>query len=140
MPNDMTAPSAEFAANAHIDAAKYKEMYAASIADPEAFWGEHGKRIDWIKPYTKVKDVSFAPGNISIKWFEDGTLNVCANCVDRHVATRGDQTAIIWEPTTRTTRPSTSPTASCTAKSARWPISSRTWACGKATAWSSTCR
>ena len=73
-------------------------MYADSIADPDAFWGEHGKRIDWIKPYTKVKNTSFAPGNVDIKWFEDGTLNVSANCVDRHVETRGDQTAIIWEP------------------------------------------
>ena len=98
MPNDMTPPSAEFASNAHIDAARYREMYDASVSDPEAFWGEHGKRIDWIKPYSTVKDVSFAPGNISIKWFEDGTLNVCANCVDRHLQTRGDQTAIIWEP------------------------------------------
>jgi acetyl-CoA synthetase len=62
MPNDMTAPSADFAANAHIDAAKYDEMYAASISDPVAFWGEHGKRVDWIKPFTKVKNTSFTPG------------------------------------------------------------------------------
>ena len=72
-------------------------MYAASITDPEAFWGEHGKRIDWIKPYTKVKNSSFAHGNVSIKWYEDGQLNVSANCIDRHLARRGDQTAIIWE-------------------------------------------
>src|SRR6056297_1184096 len=91
-------PSAETVARAHVDAETYDRMYAASISDPDAFWGEHGKRIDWIKPFSTVKDVSFAPGNVSIKWFEDGTLNVCANCVDRHVATRGDQTAIIWEP------------------------------------------
>ncbi|PWJ21353.1 acetate--CoA ligase [Jannaschia seohaensis] len=91
-------PSDEMAAAAHIDRAKYDEMYAASIADPEAFWSEHGKRIDWIKPYTKVKNTSFAPGNIDIRWFEDGTLNVAANCIDRHLAERGDQTAIIWEP------------------------------------------
>ncbi|MCC5992914.1 MAG: acetate--CoA ligase [Rhodobacteraceae bacterium] len=90
--------SDEFVANAHVDAAKYEEMYAASIRDPEAFWAEHGKRIDWIKPFTKVKDTSFAPGNVSIKWFEDGTLNVSSNCIDRHIVTRGDQTAIIWEP------------------------------------------
>ena len=94
----MYLPNAEFAANAHADKAKYDEMYAASINDPEAFWGEHGKRLDWIKPYTKVKNTSFAPGNIDIRWFEDGTLNVSANCIDRHLATRGDQTAIIWEP------------------------------------------
>ncbi len=102
-PADQTAakvypPSSEMAASAHIDAAKYEEMYAASIADPEAFWGEHGKRIDWIKPYTIVKNTNFEPGNVSIKWFEDGTMNVSANCIDRHLATRGDQTAIIFEP------------------------------------------
>jgi acetyl-CoA synthetase len=73
-------------------------MYAHSIADPDGFWGEHGKRIDWIKPFTTVKNTSFAPGKVDIKWFEDGTLNVSANCVDRHVETRGDQVAIIWEP------------------------------------------
>ncbi len=92
------APSAEMAANAHADKAKYEAMYQASITDPEGFWAEHGKRIDWIKPFTKVKNTSFAPGNIDIKWFEDGTLNVSANCIDRHLETRGDQTAIIWEP------------------------------------------
>ncbi|MDU8944748.1 acetate--CoA ligase [Ovoidimarina sediminis] len=91
-------PSDEFAAGAHIDKAGYERMYAASIADPEAFWAEHGKRIDWIKPFTKVKDVNFDFGSVSIKWFEDGTLNVAANCIDRHLAERGDQTAIIWEP------------------------------------------
>lgn len=91
-------PSDDMAKAAHADKSKYEEMYAASIADPETFWAEHGKRIDWMTPFTKVKDVSFAPGNISIKWFEDGTLNVAANCIDRHLAERGDQTAIIWEP------------------------------------------
>ncbi|MEL7178776.1 MAG: acetate--CoA ligase [Pseudomonadota bacterium] len=92
------APSADMAANAHADKATYEAMYEASISDPEAFWGEHGKRLDWIKPYTKVKNTSYAPGDIDIKWYEDGTLNVSANCIDRHLATRGDQTAIIWEP------------------------------------------
>tara|TARA_R110002110_G_scaffold92290_2_gene240603 strand:+ start:731 stop:2647 length:1917 start_codon:yes stop_codon:yes gene_type:complete len=86
------------AANAHADKATYDAMYAASIADPEAFWAEHGKRIDWVTPFTKVKSADFSLGNVDIKWFEDGTLNVAANCVDRHLATRGDQTAIIWEP------------------------------------------
>jgi acetyl-CoA synthetase len=90
--------TADFVANAHADAAKYEEMYAASMADPAAFWAEHGKRIDWIKPYSKVKDTTFEHGKVSIKWFEDGTLNVAANCIDRHLKTRGDQTAIIWEP------------------------------------------
>ncbi|WP_417733691.1 acetate--CoA ligase [Roseovarius sp.] len=82
----------------HIDPEAYGRMYAESVNDPVAFWGEHGKRLDWIKPYTQVKNTSFAYDNVSIKWFEDGTLNVAANCVDRHLATRGDQTAIIWEP------------------------------------------
>ena len=85
-------------ADAHIDPATYDEMYAASIDDPVAFWGEHGKRIDWIKPYTKVKDTSFAPDDVHVRWFEDGTLNVAANCIDRHLETRGDRTAIIFEP------------------------------------------
>jgi acetyl-CoA synthetase len=83
---------------AHVDAATYDAMYAASMADPDAFWGEHGKRIDWIKPYTKVKNTSFAQDDLHIRWYEDGTLNVAANCIDRHLATRGDQTAILFEP------------------------------------------
>ena len=87
-----------FIANAHVDAAAYEAMYAASAADPAAFWAEQGKRIDWIKPYTKVKDTSFELGKVSIKWFEDGQLNVSANCIDRHMTTRASQTAIIWEP------------------------------------------
>lgn len=91
-------PSDELKSKAHVDAAKYDEMYARSISDPEGFWGDVAERIDWIKKPTKIKNTSFAPGNISIKWFEDGSLNVAANCIDRHLATRGDQTAIIWEP------------------------------------------
>ncbi len=90
--------SADFIARAHIDAAGYEQLYAASIADPEGFWREHGRRIDWIKPYSRVKNTDFTYGNVSIKWFEDGALNVSANCIDRHVVTRGDQTAIIFEP------------------------------------------
>ncbi len=90
-------PAADVSANAHADLAKYEEMYAASVADPEAFWAEHGKRLDWMTPYTKVKNTSYAYPDVSIKWYEDGVLNVCANCVDRHLETRGDQTAIIWE-------------------------------------------
>ncbi len=92
------APSPEFVKTALIDKAQYDEMYAASVTDPQTFWGEHGKRIDWIKPFTKVKNTNFAHGAVDIKWYEDGTLNVAANCTDRHLATRGDQTAIIWEP------------------------------------------
>ena len=91
-------PSEDTARRPHVDAACYADMYAASVNDPEAFWGEAGKRLDWIKPYTSVKNTSFAPGNIDIRWFEDGTLNVAANCIDRHLDTRGDQTAIIFEP------------------------------------------
>ena len=91
-------PAKDFIAKAHIDADKYQEMYQASMADPDKFWGEQGKRLDWIKPYTKVKNTSFKPGNISIKWFEDGELNVTANCIDRHLEKRGDQTAILFEP------------------------------------------
>ncbi|MBO6813608.1 MAG: acetate--CoA ligase [Rhizobiaceae bacterium] len=87
----------EATANAHIDADKYKEMYERSVSDPEGFWGDEGKRLDWIKPYTKVKNTSFEYPDVSIKWYEDGTLNVCENCVDRHLEERGDQTAIIWE-------------------------------------------
>ena len=91
------APSSDMAAGAHINAAQYETMYAASVADPDAFWREHGKRIDWIKPYTKVKNTTYAYPDVSIKWFEDGVMNVSANCIDRHLATRGTQTAIIWE-------------------------------------------
>ncbi|MEZ5674514.1 MAG: acetate--CoA ligase [Thalassovita sp.] len=87
-----------FASGAHIDAARYEEMYAASVSDPEGFWGEHGKRLDWFTPYTKVKNTTFEYGKVDIKWYEDGVLNVAYNCVDRHLATRGDQTAIIFEP------------------------------------------
>ncbi|MEM8838615.1 MAG: acetate--CoA ligase, partial [Pseudomonadota bacterium] len=89
--------SADWAENAHANKAKYNEMYAQSVSDPDGFWGEQGKRLDWIKPYSKVKNTTFAYPDVSIKWYEDGTLNVSANCIDRHLATRGDQTAIIWE-------------------------------------------
>ena len=88
---------ADWAKRAYIDDAKYNEMYARSVKDPAGFWAEQAKSLDWIKPFTKVKNTSYAPGNISIKWFEDGTLNACYNCVDRHLAKRGDQTALIWE-------------------------------------------
>ncbi len=98
MTDDLYPPRAEFAANALIDKAAYKRMYAASIADPDGFWAEHGQRIDWITPFTTVRQASFAPGAVSIRWFGDGTLNVAANCIDRHLDTRGGQTAIIWEP------------------------------------------
>ncbi|HEY4981107.1 MAG TPA: acetate--CoA ligase [Pseudolabrys sp.] len=88
---------ADWRKRAFIDDAKYQEMYARSIKDPNGFWAEQAKRIDWIKPFKKVKNSSFDPHNVSIKWFEDGTLNVAYNCVDRHLAKRGEQTAILWE-------------------------------------------
>ncbi len=89
--------SAEAAKNAHVTKADYDAMYARSVADPNAYWMEEGKRIDWIKPYTKAGNWTYEYPDVSIKWFEDGTLNVSANCIDRHLATRGDQVAIIWE-------------------------------------------
>jgi acetyl-CoA synthetase len=97
MSDKIYAVAPDWKKRAFIDEGKYHEMYAASIADPDKFWGEQGKRVDWIKPYTKVKNTSFAPDNVSIKWFEDGTLNLSYNCIDRHLAKRGNQVAIIWE-------------------------------------------
>ena len=98
MSSEKTFPvSADWAERAWINQDKYQEMYKRSVQDPNGFWGEIGKRIDWMKPYTKVKNTSYDPNNVSIRWYEDGTLNVCYNCVDRHVPTRGDQVAIIWE-------------------------------------------
>ena len=97
MSDTIYPPATAFAASAHADKATYEAMYAASIADPEAFWGAQGKRLDWITPYSKVKDTTFEHSGVSIKWYEDGVLNVSANCIDRHLATRGNQTAIIWE-------------------------------------------
>jgi acetyl-CoA synthetase len=92
------AAPAEFVQRAHVDAAGYETLYAASVADPVAFWGEQGRRVDWIRDYTTIKNSSFARGAVSIKWFEDGALNVSANCIDRHMVSRAAQTAIIWEP------------------------------------------
>ena len=88
---------ASVAQRALVNESQYREMYDRSVRDPDGFWGEHGKRLDWMRPFTRVKNTSFAPGNVDIKWFEDGTLNVCVNCVDRHLEKRGDQVAIIWE-------------------------------------------
>ncbi|OBT11807.1 acetate--CoA ligase [Shewanella sp. UCD-FRSSP16_17] len=88
---------ADFANNALVDNDKYKKMYQESVVNPEGFWREHGKRIDWIKPYTKIKKTSFDDHNLSINWFYDGTLNASANCLDRHLEKNGDRVAIIWE-------------------------------------------
>ena len=92
------APSDEIVRNAHVDAARYEELYKQSVEDPEGFWAEQAKRLDWMKAPTEIKTTDFTFGNVDIKWFADGTLNVAANCIDRHLETRGDQTAIIWEP------------------------------------------
>jgi acetyl-CoA synthetase len=86
-----------WAERAYADNDTYLAMYQQSLDDPDAFWGEQGKRIDWFKPYTKVKNTTYGPGDVSIKWYEDGSLNASYNCLDRHLATRRDQTAIIWE-------------------------------------------
>ncbi|MGH6980740.1 MAG: acetyl-coenzyme A synthetase N-terminal domain-containing protein, partial [Stellaceae bacterium] len=94
--NNLFPVPKEVSQHAWVTDAKYKAMYAESIANPDKFWGEHGKRLHWIKPYTKVKNTSFE-GDVSIKWFEDGTLNAAYNCVDRHLQLRADQTAILWE-------------------------------------------
>mgnify|MGYP000173911269 CR=1 FL=1 len=87
----------DFAAKANLSPEQYREMYAASIADPEKFWGEQGKRLDWSKPYTTVKDVSWDRSDLHVRWYSDGELNVSVNCIDRHLATRGDKVALIWE-------------------------------------------
>ena len=86
---------AQWAERAWINRARYDQMYARSITDPQGFWGEHGKRIDWFKPYTRVKDTSYDTHHVSIKWFEDGVTNIAYNCIDRHLAKRANQTAII---------------------------------------------
>ena len=88
---------AEWSRRAYLDDAGYRAKYEASIKDPNAFWAEEAKRIHWFEPPTVIKNTSFGPGNVSIRWFEDGITNVAYNCVDRHLDTRGDQVAIIWE-------------------------------------------
>ena len=97
MSDKIYAVPAEWASRAWVDKSSYDAHYEKSVQDPEAFWGEHGRRLDWIKPYTTVKNTTYEHPDVSIKWYEDGTLNVCVNCVDRHLATRGDRVAIIWE-------------------------------------------
>ena len=95
--DDLYKPSNKIVENAHINKLKYEEMYKESISNPIKFWGEHGKRIDWIKNYEKVRDFSYDQKNLYIKWFEDGTLNASYNCIDRHLKNNGNKTAIIWE-------------------------------------------
>ena len=95
--NAIFKPGASLTKTAHIDAKAYETLYTASISNPDQFWAEQGQRIDWIKPYQQISDVSYNADDLHIKWYADGTLNAAANCLDRHLATRGDQTAIIWE-------------------------------------------
>ncbi|MCF6292861.1 MAG: acetate--CoA ligase [Robiginitomaculum sp.] len=97
MAKEVYPVSDAWAQSAHVDQAKYESMYAKSIADPEKFWGEAGKRLDWITPYTKVKDCSWGKDDLHVRWYEDGQLNVSYNCIDRHLKTRADEIAIIWE-------------------------------------------
>src|ERR687893_555822 len=87
----------EWSHRAYMDEAGYSAKYEASVKDPERFWAEEAKRIHWFKPPTRIKNTNFGPDNVAIRWFEDGVTNVAYNCVDRHLHTRGDQVAIIWE-------------------------------------------
>jgi acetyl-CoA synthetase len=97
-PHDQVFPVPEsIAAAANVSHVDYQKLYQRSVQDPEAFWREIGQRLDWIKPYTRIKDVSFALDDLHIRWYDDGLLNVCSNCVDRHLPERAEQTAIIWE-------------------------------------------
>src|SRR5947209_9389951 len=89
--------AADFAAHARIGKAQYDALYAESVRDSEGFWRRAGQRLDWIKPYTKVRDVSFAADDLHIRWFYDGQLNLSANCLDRHLQERSDKTATLWE-------------------------------------------
>ncbi len=95
--NELFPVPAAVAKRAWVDEKKYQEMYRRSVEDPEGFWAEQGKRLDWFKPYSKIKDCSYGPGDVHVRWFHDGTLNAAHNCLDRHLATRGDQVAILWE-------------------------------------------
>ena len=94
---NLYAPSSDIIKNSHINKAEYEKMYEESITAPEKFWEKHGKRIDWIKPYTKIRNVSYNKEDLHIKWYEDGTLNASYNCLDRHLEAKGNNTAIIWE-------------------------------------------
>ena len=94
---DLYVPSSDIIKNSHANKVEYERMYEESITSPEKFWEKHGKRIDWMKPYTKIRDVSYNKEDLHIRWYEDGALNASYNCLDRHLETRGNNTAIIWE-------------------------------------------
>src|SRR3546814_2190614 len=93
--SDLFPVTPELAESAWCDEAAYFKLYEQSIADPEGFWGEHGKRLHWFKPYTQVKDTSFGADDVHIRWFADGTTNACYNCIDRHLPAKKDDTAKI---------------------------------------------
>ena len=95
--NNIYKPNSDIVKNSHVDSLKYEKMYKESITNPDKFWDIHGKRIDWIKPYTKISNVSYNKEDLHINWYEDGTLNASANCLDRHLKSKGENTAIIWE-------------------------------------------
>jgi acetyl-CoA synthetase len=97
MPDKVYEIPADWATRAFINSAKYRAMYGRSLADPNGFWADEAQRVHWFRPFTKVKNTSFDPHHVSIKWFEDGTTNAAYNCIDRHLAERADQVAIIWE-------------------------------------------
>ena len=97
MSDKIYAVPGEWKSRAYVDDAKYWTMYERSLKDPNGFWAEEAKRLYWYKAPTKIKNTSYAPDNVSIKWFEDGVTNVSYNCIDRHLGKRADQTAIIWE-------------------------------------------
>ena len=130
---------AEWAKRAWVNEAQYEEMYARSITDPEGFWAEHGKRIDGSSPMGKSRTRPTTPITSPIKWYEDGVTNVAYNCVDRHLAKRAGQTAIIWEGDDPTD-PSTSPTPSCSIGSAISPTCCIGMASRRAIASRSICR
>ena len=110
-----------FKKNALVDQQDYKQIYRESVENSEQFWSDTAKRLDWIRFPTMIKDVSLDRSDLHIRWYEDGILNACYNCIDRHLDKRGDQTAIIWEETTPAVM-NTSPTASCTSACAGWPM------------------
>ena len=95
--NNIYKPNSDIVKNSHVDSLKYEKMYKESITNPDKFWSIHGKRIDLIKPYTKISNVSYNKEDLHINWYEDGTLNASANCLDRHLKSKGENTAIIWE-------------------------------------------
>jgi acetyl-CoA synthetase len=97
MPEAVIPVSEEWKKQAHIDSAQYEKLYRRSIDDPDGFWGEEGRKLQWIKPFTRVKETSYKLHDFHIRWFAGGTLNVAANCIDRHLKNRGQQAAIIWE-------------------------------------------